>query len=324
MLKKLLVALAFAAASLMAGDGYVTTVKAGKNINPKHIEAVYAKHGFKPSENRDMNDPYTKEFGDTGFEIYNLYTYYHPGIAKKLLVKNPLSGIYVPQSMSMWKKKGEDTFHVAFLKASGMAKTLNMDPNDPDLVALEKANIAVLKDAMPGVKFEETKLSAKASDDMPLIARFEMEIDPEDAESGLEEFQEFFEGGLEEKGFAVAGYNDYDQQEFEEAGIKDFAFYKAYSICMLKVIYSVAVHTPEAGMYAPCTLVNYAKKGSDKMVIAHPSVQNWLSALKIHNETINFPKAPEGKNKFNPTKTLIGAQKSMIEAVENAGAESVE
>lgn len=279
-----MLAIVFLSLSLYAGDGYIATAKAGK-ITPKTIEAVYVKHGFKPSENRDMNEPYKIEFGETSFSIYNLYTYYHPEIAQKLLVKNPIAGVFVPQSMSIWQSKGEKEIHAAFLKASGMAKALGMDPNDPDLVALEKANMETLKEAMPGVKFEETKYTVNDSKGA-LITHFEKAIDdPSAAEDTLSEFQEFFEGGLEEKGFVVAGYNDFQVQEFDSAKIKDFAFYPAYSICMLKVIYNVAKKNPEAGMYAPCTVVNYSKAGSDKMTIAFPSVYNWITGLNITDKS---------------------------------------
>lgn len=302
MLKKLVVAIFIACMSLNAGDGYIVTAKVGK-ITPKTIEAVYEKHGFKPSENRDMNEPYKIEFGETGFEVYNLYTYYHPEITRKLLTKKPLSGIYLPQSMSIWQRKGEDTIHAAFLKASGMAATLKMDPNDPDLVALEKANLAVLKEAMPGATITESK-DVTSEKEGNLIAYFEKEIDPENAADDLLNFQMFFEGELEEKGFAMAGFNDFLVQELKPNKIDQFAFYQAYSICMLKVIYTVAKETPEAGMYAPCTLVNYALKGSDKMVVAHPAVSNWITALKITDK--------ESKE------VLIDAQNKMNEALENS------
>ena len=279
--------------SLFAGDGYVLSVKAGK-ITPKTIEKVYEKHGFKPSENRDMNEPYQIQFKQTDFDIYNLFTYYNPEIAKKLLVKNPMAGIYVPQSMSIWKKKGENEIHAAFLKASGMAHTLGMDLNDPDLIALEKANLEVLKEAMPGAKIEETKYSIDPKTaGGPLITKFEKTFDSDD----LEDFQMFFEDSLKPKGFVIAGYNDYGIQEFDKAKIDKFVFYSAYSICKLKVIYNVAKKNPEAGMFAPCTLVNYMLKGTDKLVVAYPSIYNWISGLHLTDE--------------NAIKELKTAQKDM-------------
>lgn len=281
MIKKLFLLVAALSLYLFGGDGYIVSAPKG-SLTPQKIEEVYVKHGFKPSENRDMNIPYMKEFGQTDFEVYNLYTYYHPEIAKKLMTKNPIAGIYIPQSMSMWVRKGEKEFHVAFLKASGMAATLGMDPNDPDLIALEKANIEVLKEAMPGAKFVETKfVTDTKKPGGPLITKFETKIDTNNPKASLEQFQSFFEGELEEKGFAIAGFNNFLEQEFQKANIDKFSFYSTYSICFLKVIYTVSKKTPEAGMYAPCSIVNYNVKGTDKMVIAYPSVWNWITALNI-------------------------------------------
>lgn len=74
-------------------------------ITPKTIEEAFVKHGFEISENRDMNLPFTKQFGKTVFDVYNLFTPYHMDVVKELIKDYPNIGLFSPMSLSIWTKK---------------------------------------------------------------------------------------------------------------------------------------------------------------------------------------------------------------------------
>lgn len=63
-----------------------------------------------------------------------------------------------------------------------------------------------------------------------------------------------------------------------------YDFYDTYSVCKLKVIYTVAKSRPEASAFAPCTTMVYKKKDEDKIVVGFPAVYNWLSSAKIKDK----------------------------------------
>jgi uncharacterized protein (DUF302 family) len=63
-----------------------------------------------------------------------------------------------------------------------------------------------------------------------------------------------------------------------------YEFFQTYSICKLPVIYTVSKSKPEAGAFAPCSLVMYKKKSEDKIIIAFPNVHNWMSSAKVKSK----------------------------------------
>lgn len=69
--------------------------------------------------------------------------------------------------------------------------------------------------------------------------------------------------------------------DFDEYNKEWYTFYNAYSICKIKVIYTVSKLHPEAGAFAPCTMFMYHKKNDNTIHIGFPTVHKWISALNI-------------------------------------------
>ena len=61
-------------------------------ITPKTIEEAFKKAGFTISANRDMNGPFKKQFKESGFDTYNLFTFYKPDVVLELVKKYPNVG----------------------------------------------------------------------------------------------------------------------------------------------------------------------------------------------------------------------------------------
>jgi len=251
-------------------------------ISPKSIEKAFVKAGFIISANRDMNGPFKKQFKSSGFEVYNLFTFYKKDSVLALAKKYPNVGLFAPMSMSIYTKKGEDKIYVSSLSAKAMAKVMNAPSDDKTLQALRTLVKDTLKTAMPKGTFEALSYqTVKAKGE--LVTSFSMEIDAKDWEEELEDFKMGFEGELAPNGFVMAGFNNLGD-DFDDADYEGFDFYEVYSICKLPVIYTIAKTRPEAGAFAPCSLYLSKKKDADTMNIAFPSVYNWMSSMAISNK----------------------------------------
>lgn len=285
-LTTLLTGLLFAlSATLSAGDFFVYGSKNSDGaITPKTIETAFVKAGFAVADNRDMNGPYQKQFGTTSFATYNLFTLYHPAIAKKLVNQYPQAGVFVPMSMGIYQKKGDDTIYAAVLTADTQAKILGLESTDPLLKELETNVRAALKAAMPkGTDHSPTYQTKPATGD--LLSRFSVEAEEDEAEDLKEEIELLIEDGLKPNGFVLANFTDYNYELTEkETTESDFTFYDTYSICKLKVIYATSQERPETGAFAPCTMAIYKKKDEEEIVVVFPSVYNWLSSAAITDQ----------------------------------------
>ena len=259
-----------------------TSENADGKITPASIEKAFKEAGFIISANRDMNEPFVKQFKESGFDTYNLFTFYKQDTVLELVKKYPNIGLFAPMSMSIYTKKGEKTISISSLTAEAMAKIMKAPNDDKILQDLRKLVKETLKQAMPNGSFEVLSYE-KTESKGELVTNFSMEMDPDEWEDQLEEFKMGFEGELAPNGFVIAGYNNLGD-DFEEANYEAFDFYEVYSICKLPVIYTIAKTRPEAGAYAPCSLYLSKKKNEEMMRIGFPSVYNWMSSMAIESK----------------------------------------
>lgn len=273
---KVLALIAIFITTLSAKDIFIFQVDNSGKMTPKDIESAFAKAGFKIEDNRDMNLPYTKQFGKTHFDTYNLFTLYDKELVHKLLPKYPNIGVFAPMSMGIWKFKGKKELFMSFLSAKTMAKAIGADESDKLLKELEDKVLKVVK-SLKGKEIEPSYKPVKAEGE--LLTKFSLESDSDSWYDTREESQMMLENNLKPKGFVMANFStlvDADENDGYE-----FDFYDSYSICKLVVIYQVSQTRPEAGAFAPCSLSMYKKKDSDEIVMAYPSVYNWISTLAI-------------------------------------------
>jgi len=296
-MKKILKLMLMASAITQAADiEIITSDNTDGKITTKSIEDSFVQAGFTVSANRDMNGPFKMQFKETGFDVYNLFTFYKKDTVLELVKKYPNVGLFAPMSMSIYTKKGEKSISVSSLTVDALANIMKAPKDDKTLVALRKLVKDTLQKALPNGTFTTPAYKAQVPKG-ELVTAVSMEMDPDEWKDELDGFKMEFEGELTTNGFVVAGFNDLGA-EFKEAKYDEFHFYKVYSICKLPVIYSIAKTRPEAGAFAPCSLY-LSKKSKDKMMhIAFPSVYNWLSTMNIENK--------------DEIKVLENAQKSMI------------
>lgn len=260
-----------------------TSDNADGKITPKIIEDAFAKEGFFISEHRDMNAPFVKNFKETSFDIYNLFTVYKKETVRNLAVDYPEIGLFTPMSMSIYVKKGSKDISVAFLSTQASAKMMGIPEDHVEILALGESIMKALHKAMPKGRLQEVSYKMKEPVGA-LIAKATLDVDPNaDWEEVKDDFQMEFEGSLAPSGFILAGFTDLGY-DFEENNITTYNYYDTYSICKLEVIYVVAQKHPEAGAFAPCSVYMYQKKGENKMHMAFPTVYKWISAMGIEDK----------------------------------------
>ena len=290
------------AVALMANSDILLFKTADSGVTPATIEKTFEEAGYSIQQNRDMNGPFMKQFRQSDFEVYNLMTVYYPKIAMELVVKEPRSGIFAPFSIVIYKKKGDNELYAGVLSAKAKARILGLRLDHKLLSELEKLNVTTLKKALKSAQKVELGYKPKPVKEK-LLTHYSFEVSDDEALDVKDEVEMMIEDGLKPIGFVMANFNDF-AYDLKEAGINDFIFYDTYSLCKLKVIYTVSKIRPEAGVFAPCTLAIYQKRGTNTMHIVFPNIYNWIATLAIDDE--------------KAIAELKKAQKDMVEVIENA------
>lgn len=257
------------------------------------IEKALEANGFVISANSEMNGPFIKQFGQSDFTQFNLLTAYHKVHAEALVKAHPDAGIFVPMGFGIYQRNGDKNLHVSILTSEAMTKIAGFKAKEFALI--EKEALSTLTKALPNAKvsMSENSLPSEGA----LISRYIKASSKESWKSDKEETEMMIEDGLKPAGFVMSNFTDYNFGLGEKS---PFDFYDTYSICKLKVIYTVAKTRPEAAAFAPCTLMVYKKKDANEIVMGFPGVYNWMSSARVSD--------PEGKA------VLLQAQKD-FEAV---------
>ena len=271
------------AVSLQAkGDLHLFSVdnKAGK-ITPLMIEEAFTKGGFSVDLNSEMNTPFKKQFQKTTFKVFTLMTIHHPKLSLDLVKKYPQAGVFTPMGVGIYQGKNEDTLHLSILTSDAQAKILGSDTKI--LKQIESEVLKVIKSTLPSAKHTLSEDSLKES--RKLVTSYVFDLDGEDWVEMKEEVEQLLEAGFDPFGFVMPSFLDLNKEMTQEGKVDSpYDFYDTYSICKLKVIYTVALSRPEASAFAPCTTMVYKKKGEDKIILGFPAVYNWMSSAKVEDK----------------------------------------
>ncbi|SFV52744.1 hypothetical protein MNB_SV-6-205 [hydrothermal vent metagenome] len=251
-------------------------------ITAKTIQSAFEKAGFMVEANNDMNAPFKRDFNNTNFDVYNLMVLWRKDTILALAEKYPEIGLFAPMSMSIYTKKGDKTISVSSITPAGMASMIGIPEENKALADLGKKVEEALKAAMPKGKFVELPYKMKAPKG-ELVHKVAFDQKGSDWEEEKDDIEMAFEGELAPNGFVSPAFVDlnFDLDEHD----KDwYTFYDAYSICKIKVIYTVSKLHPEAGALAPCTMYFYQKRDEKKFYMGFPTVQKWISALNIEDK----------------------------------------
>lgn len=274
-MKILLITILAGFLSLFGGDLHLFSVSnADGKYNASVVEKALEANGFVISANSEMNGPFKIQFGQSDFSQFNLLTAYHKVHSESLVKAHPDAGIFVPMGFGIYQRAGDKELHVSILTAASMSKIAGFKAKEFALI--EKEALATLKKALPNAKLtmSETSLPAEGK----LLSRYVKKSSKESWSSDKEETEMMIEDGLKPAGFVMSNFTDYNFVLGEKS---PFDFYDTYSICKLKVIYTVAKTRPEAAAFAPCTLMVYKKKDTNEIVMGFPGVYNWMSSARV-------------------------------------------
>lgn len=304
-MKKIIITLIlFVSYMAAAGNVDIVLYKAANKehkITAQTVADALTANGYVVAKNQDMNGPYRKQFKASGFDSYNLISVYDPEISVALISKNAHTGIFTPFSVATYQRKGEDDFYIAFLSAKAQENIVKM--KDELFAKLEKKTRESIAKTLP-MAVEASALPYDAiPTDKPLYTKYSFEVDDEEAMDARSDMVMMLESGMKPSGFVVANYIDFSKVLGEHKK-DDYIFYDAYSLCKLKIIYELSKKNPEAGAFAPCTMVIYHKKGSNKTEIVTLSIDNLTSSLAIKDKKI--------------LEMLVKAQETMKSIVEDA------
>jgi uncharacterized protein (DUF302 family) len=287
--------------SLFGGDFHLFSIpNADGKINAAVIEKALEANGFFISADSEMTHPFEVQFQHNDFAAFNLLTVYHKKDALSLVKAHPDAGIFVPMGIGIYQRKGDSNLHVSVLTAAAQKKIAGFDA--PEFVKIEQEILSTLKNTFPKAKhvLSETSLPSEGK----LLSRYTRESDAASWKNDKESTEMMIEDGLKPAGFVMSNFTDFQSELTRDGGQSPFDFYDTYSICKLKVIYTVAKTRPEAAAFAPCTLMVYKKTGTNEIVMGFPGVYNWMSSARVSD--------PEAKA------VLIQAQKDFESVLQSA------
>jgi uncharacterized protein (DUF302 family) len=240
--------------------------------------------------NTHIENFYFKKFKEKGVEMISFFGLKNDEKLRPLLLANPDFGAYAPFNFLVYKtldSKADDNTWFGHLAPNTMLDIIgekNPDRRKEFTAMLAEWDALVTKEMKPTKtkKFEHTE-ALPAHGLTKLVKKFDK---PDDLEEFIEEFVGDHDGRFAKANFIIAGFVDfkfeYDDQEL------DFEKYDAYWVSLLcHFEFSNSIFnrgTPEAGMFAPCSVYFYIPKGTNELHVGYASVDNWIAALNMKDQ----------------------------------------
>lgn len=260
------------------------------NIDDKFFPFVkddLSKIGFYlNSPHHNVNTVYEQRgLGKSVLNTLNFNSIFAEELVVPLIKKDPRIAAFSPFNMLMYRTVAEpNKTIVTHLTPEAMLDILQID--DKEIRTKFIAGFPAL-DNMVDSKLGGTKsyapLKGYATDSMMNIEiPFE---EQEDVEEFMDEFQEKFESTFEHKGYIIAGYyNVKESFNSSDDNFPDYVTFWSYDLCHIPFSYSIfdgKNAQPLAGIFAPCSVYVYVKKGENKIVIGMPTLAAWGAAMGI-------------------------------------------
>ncbi|MDD2369593.1 MAG: hypothetical protein PHQ90_09850 [Sulfuricurvum sp.] len=199
-----------------------------------------------------------------------------------LLMKEPALGGFSPFNLGIYKKMGEDKTYVGHVDPETMLNITGV--KDADVRAKFIASFVPL-DKMVGEEIgsKVQTVEYKALPEKPMMT-FEVSFDREASlDAFISDFQGKFEEAFEKNHYIIAGYKDF-KGAMTDNNIEfgRFDAYWVYSLCHFRFSEGIFNNgRPDAGIFAPCSMYMYVEKGSNKLMIGMPKLENWIAVMGI-------------------------------------------
>ena len=253
------------------------------------IEKKLKSIGFRLTDpHKRVNDQYEAKYGSTVLDVLSFMPVVRDSTILPLLNIDPRIAGFAPFNIVIHKKLDENVTHVGHLMPNVMLDILGIENKEVrrKFSSTFKALDATIAHELGGhiATIPYKKLPEKT------MINYEYEFEaPEDMDDFIDEFQNTFELAFIDKGYLIAGYHNFmEATSNAEEILSDYNAFWTYSLCHLKFSYNMFDNEggrPEAGLFAPCTMYMYIRKGSNKLVVGMFRLHNWSDTLNITDET---------------------------------------
>jgi len=257
------------------------------------VETKLKSIGFNITDpHKRVNDHYKEKYGSTILDVLSFMSVVNNDNILPLLNIDPRIAAFSPFNMLIHKKLDEKNTHVSHLMPSAILDIIGIEDAKvrADFTAAFKPLDAMLEKelAADGAKVDRSYMPYNKLSEKRMI-NFEYEFErPEDIDDFIDEFQEVFEEAFIAKEYLIAGYHNFmESSDNARKILKDYDAFWTYSLCHLEYSYNMFDNKgayPEAGLFAPCSMYMYIKKGTNKLVIGMPTLSNWSDTLGITDE----------------------------------------
>lgn len=244
--------------------------------------------GFNLTDpHKRVNDQYETKWGSTVLDVLSFMPVVNNEVILPLLNIDPRIAGFAPFNMLIHKKLDENVTHVGHLMPKVMLDILDIkDKNVREKFTATFATLNTVIEKELGGKKSYTpykKLPEKT------MINYEYHFDaPEEMDEFIDEFQNKFELAFINKGYLIAGYHNFmEATDNAEDILSDYDAFWTYSLCHLEFSYGIFDNEgarPEAGLFAPCTIYMYIKKGTNTVVMGMFRLHNWSDTLDIKDE----------------------------------------
>jgi len=240
---------------------------------------------FKVTDpHKRVNDQYEIKWGKTMLDVLSFMPIVNDKVILPLLNIDPRIAGFAPFNLLIYKKHDENMTHIGHLQPEVMLNMLKITDQEvrkkftapfSSLDTMIEKELGSKKNIMPYKKLPEKTM---------INYEYPFET-PKDMEDFIDEFQNNFEQAFIDKGYLIAGFHNF-MEATDDANkiLSDYKAFWTYSLCHLEFSYNMfdtQVARPDAGLFAPCTMYMYIRKGSNKVVIGMIRLHNWSDTLGI-------------------------------------------
>jgi uncharacterized protein (DUF302 family) len=276
----------------------------------EHIDNAYEEKWGTPTQtvkgvtkpHPDFDPTFKRTLDNLGF-----FSVTNDKVVGPLLMKEPSLGGFSPFNFHVYKKKGENKTFVGHVMPETMLDIVGI--KDKEVRSKFAASFTEL-DKMTEKEIGSTVqiIDYKALPAKPMMT-FEIPFDRAvGVEAFVSDFQGQFEEKFEEKKYIIAGFkNMVDAMSNAEVKFDRFDAYWVYSLCHFRFSEGIFNNgRPDAGTFAPCSMYMYIDKGSNKLIVGMPRLENWIAVMGI-----NDPKMVE---------SIYTLDKEIVEIMKDLGA----
>ncbi len=252
------------------------------------VEKKLKSIGFNLTDpHKRVNDKYETKYGSTVLDVLSFMPVVNDKVIIPLLNIDPRIAGFAPFNMLIHKKLDENVTHVGHLMPKTMLDILGIENKEvrekftatfQSLDEMIEKELGGEKSFMPYTKLPEKKM-----------INFEYAFKaPENIDDFISNFQDRFELAFIDKKYRIAGYHNFMQAtKSAEEILSGYDAFWTYALCKSEFSYGMFDKEgarPEAGLFVPCTMYMYIKKGTNKIVVGIFRRQNLSETLNIKDK----------------------------------------